>query len=33
MITSMMLGRLYVLCMGFEKRVSEVLVMPGIVFL
>ena len=32
MITSMMLGRLYVRYIGFEKRVSKVLMMPGIVF-
>ena len=29
---SMMLGRLYVRCMGLEKRMSEVLMMPVIVF-
>ena len=28
----MMLGRLYVCCMGLEKMMSEVLMMPGIVF-
>ena len=33
MITLMMLGRLYVRCMGVEKRMSEVLMMPGVVFL
>ena len=32
MITSMMLGRLYVRYMGLEKRMSEVLMMPGIVY-
>ena len=30
MITSMMLRRLYVRCLGLEKRMSEVLLMPGI---
>ena len=33
MITSMMLGRLYVRCMGLEKRMSEVLMMPEMVLL
>ena len=31
MLTSIMLGRLYVRCMGLEKRMSEVLMMPGMV--
>ena len=33
MITSMMLVRLYVRYMGLEERMSEVLMIPGIVFL
>ena len=33
MITSMMLGRLYVRYMELEKRLSEVLMMTGKVFL
>ena len=32
MITSMMLGRLYIRYMEFEKRVSEVLMIPDIGF-
>ena len=32
MITSMRLGCLYVRYMGFEKRMSEVLMMPGMFF-
>ena len=31
MITSMMLGRLYVRCMELEKKMSEVLMMPEMV--
>ena len=31
-MTSIMLGRLYVRYIGLEKRMSEVLIMPGIVF-
>ena len=33
LMTSMMRMRLYVRCMGLGKRMSEVLMMPGIVFL
>ena len=33
MITSMMLGRLYVRYIRLEERMSDVLMMPGIVFL
>ena len=32
MITSMMLGRLYVRYMGLEKRMPDILMIPGIVF-
>ena len=32
MIKSMMLWCVYVFCMGLEKRISEVLMMQGIVF-
>ena len=33
MIMLMRLGRLYVRCIGLEKRMYEVLMVPGIVFL
>ena len=31
MISSMMLWRFYVRCMGLEKRITEVLMIPGII--
>ena len=32
MIITLVLGRLYVRCIGLKKIVSKVLMMPGIVF-